>query len=289
MKRGLFLMAAALTNLAPLRSALGQPQVEACFKMEGRDAVTLVDVTASIAGDIFFSGVRFAAEYVECWLLSQATRHPNQAAILRESPRRKRSLPSRARLEGGMPSRNTTLSPSGQSWERSSLPATSMRAYLISACELVSMIDEFFDAASRRLGEPEPVDVPLHCELANPRRSAGQWTLVRLTVAGANGVGARNAADTPTTSGAGCAGPHNPVAIALLLCQIEASRGEYAASGGSGWPEAPVPSLREPIESNCTPSWRFHRSMCSVEWMTSRLVPRQEHDAVVCCHKGFLK
>lgn len=284
MKRGLFLMAAALTNLAPLRSALGHPQVEACFKMEGHDAVTLVDVTASIADDIFFSGLRFTAEYVECWVVSQATRHPNQAAMLRESPRRKRSLPSRAHLEGGMPSRNTTLSPSGQSWEKSSLPATGMRAYLISACELVSMIDEFF----RRLGEPEPVDVPLHCELANPRRSAGQWTLVRLTVAGANGIGARNAADTPTTSGASCAGPQScrnsapAVPDRGVAWRIRRERRLWLARG-------PGPSLREPIESDCTPSWRFHRSTCSVEWMTSRLVSRQEHDVVVCCHKGFLK
>lgn len=103
-------------DLPALRAAAsGAHQVEALLKKEGYEVVALVDDTTPVTVDrifdaiegfirkgtidqlvVFFAGHGFAAEYVEYWLLSDATRNPNQAVSLRESVQL-------ARLYSGIP------------------------------------------------------------------------------------------------------------------------------------------------------------------------------------------
>lgn len=96
-------------------AASGARQVEALLKTEGYDVAALVDERAPVTLEqvfdaidryvskgtieqlvVFFAGHGFAAEYVEYWLLSDATRNPNQSISLRESVQR-------ARLYSGIP------------------------------------------------------------------------------------------------------------------------------------------------------------------------------------------
>jgi hypothetical protein len=85
-------------------AASGARQVETLLRKDGYDVKALVDDTAVVtvrsifdAVDafvqmgtydqlvVYFAGHGFAAEYVEYWLLSDATRNPNEAVSLRES------------------------------------------------------------------------------------------------------------------------------------------------------------------------------------------------------------
>ncbi len=93
-------------DLPVLRAAAsGARQGEALLKSDGYDfVVPLIDDKEPVTVDkvfnavdglirkgtvdqlvIYFAGHGFAAEYVEYWLLSEATRNPNQAVTLRES------------------------------------------------------------------------------------------------------------------------------------------------------------------------------------------------------------
>lgn len=92
-------------DLPKLRAAAsGARQVEALLKAEGYDVAALVDDEAPVTVDrifaaidshvrkgtveqlvVYFAGHGLAAEYVEYWLLSDATRNPNQSVSLRES------------------------------------------------------------------------------------------------------------------------------------------------------------------------------------------------------------
>ncbi len=103
-------------DLPKLRAAAsGARQVETLLKAEGYDVAALVDdqepvtvdrIFAAIDGYIrkgtidqlvvYFAGHGLAAEYVEYWLLSEATRNPNQSVSLRESVQL-------ARLYSGIP------------------------------------------------------------------------------------------------------------------------------------------------------------------------------------------
>lgn len=103
-------------DLPKLRAAAsGARQVETLLKAEGYDVKALVDDNAPVTVDgifaaidaftrkgtvdqlvVYFAGHGFAAEYVEYWLLSEATRNPNQSVSLRESVQL-------ARLYSGIP------------------------------------------------------------------------------------------------------------------------------------------------------------------------------------------
>ena len=103
-------------HLPKLRAAAsGARQVETLLKAEGYDVTALVDDNAPVTVDgifaaidaftrkgtidqlvVYFAGHGFAAEYVEYWLLSEATRNPNQSVSLRESVQL-------ARLYSGIP------------------------------------------------------------------------------------------------------------------------------------------------------------------------------------------
>jgi hypothetical protein len=92
-------------DLPMLRAAAsGARQVEALLKAEGYDVTALVDDVTPVTVDrifaaidsyvrngtveqliVYFAGHGLAAEYVEYWLLSDATRNPNQSVSLRES------------------------------------------------------------------------------------------------------------------------------------------------------------------------------------------------------------
>lgn len=92
-------------DLPKLRAAAsGARQVETLLKAEGYDVTPLVDDEAPVTIDrifaaidgyirkgtmdqlvVYFAGHGLAAEYVEYWLLSEATRNPNQSVNLRES------------------------------------------------------------------------------------------------------------------------------------------------------------------------------------------------------------
>lgn len=103
-------------DLPKLRAAAsGAREVQTLLKAEGYDVAALVDDEAPVTVDrifaaidgyirkgtieqlvVYFAGHGLAAEYVEYWLLSEATRNPNQSVSLRESVQL-------ARLYSGIP------------------------------------------------------------------------------------------------------------------------------------------------------------------------------------------
>lgn len=103
-------------DLPKLRAAAsGAREVETLLKAEGYDVTPLVDDETPVTVDrifaaidayirkgtieqlvVYFAGHGLAAEYVEYWLLSDATRNPNQSVSLRESVQL-------ARLYSGIP------------------------------------------------------------------------------------------------------------------------------------------------------------------------------------------